>query len=101
MRGWTPVWTIRSRTNARVSAGAGGAPCSMPKASKAHVLIAQTLDSAADLGERQVLALHPLDEAEARQVSIAVSRRRACRLRGGQQSLRDVVADRPRRHVGE
>jgi len=55
----------------------------------------------ADLGQRQVLGLQALDQAEAGEVRVVVLRSGPGRDVDGDQALADVVADRAGAHAGK
>src|SRR3954453_3930513 len=69
--------------------------------SREDLVVRQAEQPGADLGKRQVVALHPANETEAGQMPSAVSRRGSRRIGRRQQALRNVVAHGARRDIGE
>ena len=65
------------------------------------LVVGHPLEADPDLGQRQVVPLEAPDEAEAREVTLAIPRGRPGGLRRRQQAERDVVTNRPRGHVRE
>src|SRR5450755_3927516 len=63
--------------------------------------VVERSESSPDLGEGQVLPLKLANQAQPREVARSIGGSWPDPTRRGQDSLGDVVADRPRRDVGE